>query len=222
MLGIEAERIAHRATQPPPGQVERAGLVAQAIVTIAGRARHRVLEGMRLLPEKIGLRRAVAREDRSVGQRPVHAKAVERYGQLQRSRRQRDLRGRCRDLDCDGRPRTVVEPCAACPVRVHLAVCGHGPCALLTDLAPAQSRDPDEVVGKRDDPHRGATAAIQREPARVACVQAAAKDWFHHIGLLASCGREAFGVALAADQDDQRRRPDKIENAEQAEERAIA
>jgi hypothetical protein len=29
-------------------------------------------------------------------------------------------------------------------------------------------------------------------------------------------------VALAADQDDQRRRPDKIENAEQAEERAIA
>src|SRR5271165_4450689 len=78
VLGIEAERIAHRATQPAPGQVERAGLVAQAIVPIAESARHRVFEGMRLLPEKIGLRLAVAREDRSAGQRPIHAKTVER------------------------------------------------------------------------------------------------------------------------------------------------
>ena len=28
-------------------------------------------------------------------------------------------------------------------------------------------RDPDKVVGKRNDPHRGAVAAVQREPARV-------------------------------------------------------
>jgi hypothetical protein len=40
--------------------------------------------------------------------------------------------------------------------------------------------------------------------------------------LLASGGRETFGVMLAADQDDQRRRPDEVENAKQAEERAIA
>jgi hypothetical protein len=40
--------------------------------------------------------------------------------------------------------------------------------------------------------------------------------------LLASGGRETFGVTLAADQDDQRRRPDEVENAKQAEERAIA
>ena len=79
-----------------------------------------------------------------------------------------------------------------------LAVRGHGPCALLTDLAPAQSRDPDEVVGKRDDPHRRFVAAVQREPARVACVQAGAKDRFHRIGLLAFSRRETFGVALIA------------------------
>ena len=134
---------------------------------------------MRLLPEKIGLRLAVAREDRSVGQRPVHAKAVERQGQAQRSRRQRDMRRRRRDLGRDGRPRTVVEPRAARPVGVALAERGHGPCALLTDLAPAQQRDPDEVVGKRDDPHRGAVAAIEHEPAGVGRGQAGAKDRFH-------------------------------------------
>ena len=178
-LGIEAERIAHRASQPPPGQVERASLVAEAIVTIARRAGHRMPERMRLLPEKIGLRVAVAGEDRSVRQRPVHAQAVERHGQAQRSGRQRDACWGRGDLGRYGRPRRVVEPRAASPFRVALAERRDGPCALLTDLAPAQQRDPDEVVGQRDDPHLGAVAAVEREPARVGGGQAGAKDRFH-------------------------------------------
>ena len=124
--GSKPSESAHRATQPPPGQVERASLVAQTIVTIAEGARHRVFEGMRLLPDKVGLRLAVAREDRSVGQRPVHAReAVKRQGQSQRSRRQRDMGGRRRDLGRDGWPRTIVEPGAARSVRVCLTECGH-------------------------------------------------------------------------------------------------
>ena len=148
-------------------------------MAVAGAARHRVPEGVGLLPEKVRLRLAVAREDCSVGQRPVHAKAVERYGQAQRSRRERDMGRRGRDLGRDRRPGAIVEPRAARPVRVGLTVGGHRPGALLSDLAAAQQRDPDEVVGERDDPHRGAVAAIEGEAARVAGGEGGAKDGLH-------------------------------------------
>ena len=166
-LGIEAERIAHGASESPPGEVERAGLVAKAIMTIAGRARHRVPEGMGPLPEKVRLRLAVAGEDGSIGKRPVHAKAIERNRQAQRRGRQHDMRRRRHDFRCDRRPRRVVQPVAAGPLRVRLAVRGDSPCALLPDLASAQNCDPDEIVGQRDDPHLGAVAAVEHKPARV-------------------------------------------------------
>ena len=178
-LGVEAERVSHRASQPPPGEVERAGLVAEAVAAVAGRAGHRVPEGVRFLTEEIGLRLAVACEACSIGQRPVHAEGRERDGERERAGRERDLCRRSHDLGRDGRPRAVVQPVAAGPLRISLAVRGRGPRAFLPDGSVAQQRDAHEVVLERDDPHRGAVAAIEQQAARVGCGQPGLEDRFH-------------------------------------------
>ena len=85
-------------------EIERAGLVAGAVIAIAGRARHRVPEGVGLLAEKIGLNFSVGGERRSVGQRPIHAKGVEPHREAHRLRRESEFRLRRGDFDGNGRP----------------------------------------------------------------------------------------------------------------------
>lgn len=173
---VVAERVPHRDPQPPPMQVERAGLVAQAVVTV-----------VRVPGEVVGHRRALA------GQHPRHARTVRQEHPAVRTHPDQAERVK---LDADGeglrsqrqpavaardggRPGVLLHPVPPVPRHVGRARRRHHPGPLLPRHAAAQEQHARQVPGQQADPAGDAVPAVQDDAVRGLSQQAGAADGPH-------------------------------------------